>query len=146
MKVSGQLQSLAALPHGNNSQTALKWRLNESQSQSWLFGKIAYPCQVTNNDAQFLETHSLVTMLTKLSWLRHTKLNSQDLRFSASIFTAHVVLSLGPWRMEEVPWKYQYFFLPLNAVFYPTRLYSSKKLLTSSPFQQQFNLNPASDS
>lgn len=132
--MSGQLQSLAALPQRNNPQIASKWRLKESQSQSRLFGEISYPCQVTNNDAQFLETHSLVTMLTKSSWLRHrAKLNSQDLRFSASIITAHVVLSLRPWRLEELPWKYQYFFLPLNAVFYPTRLYSSKKLLTSSP-------------
>jgi len=52
---------------------------------------------------------------------QRAKLNSQDLRFST-----HEVMSLGPWRLEEVPWKCQYFFLPHNAVFYPTRLYSSK--------------------
>lgn len=45
--------------------------------------QVSCPCQVLNNDTQFIETHSLVTMLTTLSWLRHrTKLNSQNLRFS----------------------------------------------------------------
>lgn len=130
MKVSGQLQSLAVLPQRNNPQIAPKWRLNESKSQSWRFGETSYPHQVKNNDAQFLEIHSLVTMLTKLSWLRHReKLHSQDSRFSASIFTAHVVSSLGTWGLEEVP----VFFLTTQRSVLSHKTLFLKKLLTSSP-------------